>query len=291
MGNYQYLIQDLFFATAAAACMALTRPAARLAAARPPAGLISAPVLVPVAANFLAIGAFQVRPRRAAGVLSFWPTVGPQAPLLPLPRLPLPTRLALLASLGPACRACRSRRWPCSRRSRGTVASTPPRAGRSRRPRWGPRRAARAAAAADPPSPAPRRPGACTHQQPVPPPASPRANLIPKPPTYQTPAPPHQAPEETVIFLVNVAQIWISALVLNMGPPFRAPLWTNPALVTVLVGRGGSPRAAPPARPPAARAALRPPAPPSRPPRAPSVPPSASPWAPRPCSWGRSCIS
>ena len=65
VGNYQYLIQDLFFATAAAACMAMTRPAARLSRQRPPAGLVSAHVMLPVAANFLAIVAFQASPARA----------------------------------------------------------------------------------------------------------------------------------------------------------------------------------------------------------------------------------
>jgi hypothetical protein len=37
------------------------------------------------------------------------------------------------------------------------------------------------------------------------------------------------------VFLVNVAQIWLCACALNIGAPFRAPLWTNPALVAVLV--------------------------------------------------------
>ena len=62
VGNYQYLIQDLLFATLAAAAMSAAPPAAKLAARarRPPARLLSAAVVAPVAANFLVVGAFQV---------------------------------------------------------------------------------------------------------------------------------------------------------------------------------------------------------------------------------------
>ncbi len=35
-------------------------------------------------------------------------------------------------------------------------------------------------------------------------------------------------------FTVNLAQIWLSALALNIGRPFRAPLWRNRTLVSVL---------------------------------------------------------
>jgi len=41
-----------------------------------------------------------------------------------------------------------------------------------------------------------------------------------------------------VIFTVTAAQLWLSAVVLNMGPPFRAPVWRNRGLVAVLVRLG-----------------------------------------------------
>jgi len=63
IGNYQYLIQDLFFATVAAAFMAATPPSEKLSVERPPSSLMSAAVMLPVAANFLVICAFQVRMR------------------------------------------------------------------------------------------------------------------------------------------------------------------------------------------------------------------------------------
>ena len=53
----------------------------------------------------------------------------------------------------------------------------------------------------------------------------------------RTPSHP-QAPENTVVFNMNVAQIWISCLALNIGRPFRAPIWQNRTLVAVLVSCG-----------------------------------------------------
>lgn len=44
----QYLIQDLFFSTALAACIGLAKPAAELAIRRPPTHLLSPTVYLPL---------------------------------------------------------------------------------------------------------------------------------------------------------------------------------------------------------------------------------------------------
>lgn len=44
-----------------------------------------------------------------------------------------------------------------------------------------------------------------------------------------------QAPANAVVFCVNVAQIWICAIIFNIGRPFRQPMYTNRGLVVVLL--------------------------------------------------------
>ena len=61
VGNYQYLIQDLCFATGLAAAMALTKPCRRLSIRQPASSLMSAELIVPVLFNFFTTGLFQVR--------------------------------------------------------------------------------------------------------------------------------------------------------------------------------------------------------------------------------------
>jgi cation-transporting ATPase 13A3/4/5 len=60
VGNYQYLIQDLFFATGLAAAMAITEPCRKLSIQQPASSLMSADLIVPVLFNFFTTGLFQV---------------------------------------------------------------------------------------------------------------------------------------------------------------------------------------------------------------------------------------
>ena len=48
-----------------------------------------------------------------------------------------------------------------------------------------------------------------------------------------------QAPENTVIFIMNCAQIWVCAIVLNIGRPFRRPLTTNKVMTGLLIAELG----------------------------------------------------
>jgi hypothetical protein len=48
VGNYQYLLQDLFHTTLLASCMALTGPAKQLSKERPLARVLSGGVILPV---------------------------------------------------------------------------------------------------------------------------------------------------------------------------------------------------------------------------------------------------
>lgn len=44
-----------------------------------------------------------------------------------------------------------------------------------------------------------------------------------------------QAPENTVLYVMALAQFVILALVFNKGRPHRSPLWTNPSLVAAII--------------------------------------------------------
>lgn len=64
MGNYMFLIQDLFYITILAALMGYTAPVPALARARPPPRVLSLPLLTSTVMQIAVVVAFQVgRPR------------------------------------------------------------------------------------------------------------------------------------------------------------------------------------------------------------------------------------
>lgn len=75
VGNYQYLIQDLFYTTTLASAMALTHPAKKLSQDLPIKRVISPPVVAAVLVQFIIMSLFQISAiQLLKGPNSGWPT-------------------------------------------------------------------------------------------------------------------------------------------------------------------------------------------------------------------------
>ncbi|KAG1678904.1 hypothetical protein FOA52_003573 [Chlamydomonas sp. UWO 241] len=72
VGNYQYLLQDMFHTTLLASLMGLTQPAKNLGPRRPPTQVLSAAVIVPVVGQLVVVTAFQIGALKALQAQSWY---------------------------------------------------------------------------------------------------------------------------------------------------------------------------------------------------------------------------